>query len=241
MLVAGAAAFVGATVQSATGFGLVLVLAPALFATLDPFEALTAIFVLSFALNLLVLSDGGIGPVRWRLLAPVLLAAVPGLVLGVVLLEALSKPVLQIAVGVAVVAAALVQLRRRVELREGSLATAGGIGLATGTLTTSIGVSGPPLVLWLEGARVSPAEMRVSLAAAFMALNIGGAAVLLLGADGDPVSLGVLLPLLGLVVAGHVAGAVLHRRLDHDRFSLVVLGLVACTGTASVVAGLAAL
>lgn len=241
MIVAGAAAFVGATVQSATGFGLVLVLAPALFATLDPYEALTAIFVLSFALNLLVLADGGVRPVRWRLLAPVLIAALPGLVLGVVLLEALSKPVLQIAVGIAVVAAALVQMRRRVELREGSLATAGGIGVVTGTLTTSIGVSGPPLVLWLEGAGVSPAEMRVSLAASFMALNIAGGTVLVAGADGDPVSLGVLLPLLALVLAGHVAGALLHRRLDHGRFSLIVLGLVACTGFASAVAGLTSL
>jgi uncharacterized protein len=240
MLVAGAAAFVGATVQSATGFGLVLVLAPALFAVLDPYEALTAIFALSFALNVLVLADGGFGPVRWRLLAPVLLAAVPGLVLGVVLLDALSKPVLQVAVGVAVVAAALVQLRRRVEIHESPLA-AGAVGVVTGTLTTSVGVSGPPLALWLEGAGARPAEMRASLAASFLALNVGGGAVLLVGADGDPVSLGVLLPLLALVVAGHAAGALVFRRLDHRRFSLIALGLVACTGVASAVAGLISL
>ena len=46
-------------------------------------------------------------------------------------------------------------------------------------------------------------------------------------------------PLLGLVVAGYALGAVAFRRLDRERFYTLVLVLVACTGVASIVAGLA--
>jgi uncharacterized membrane protein YfcA len=80
VLLAAAATLAGAAVQSATGFGFALVASPALFAVLDPYEAVTAIAALGVALNVLVLADGGPGPVLWRGLVPLL---------GVLLLEAL--------------------------------------------------------------------------------------------------------------------------------------------------------
>ena len=43
MLLAAVAAFAGAFVQSATGMGFALVLSPALFAVMDPEEAVTAV------------------------------------------------------------------------------------------------------------------------------------------------------------------------------------------------------
>ena len=50
---------------------------------------------------------------------------------------------------------------------------------------------------------------------------------------------GAVAPLLVLVVAGYALGAVAFRRLDRERFFKLVLVLVALTGAASVVAGLA--
>jgi uncharacterized protein len=239
MLLAAAAALVGAAVQSATGFGFALILSPALLAALDPYEAVTALLALGLALNLLVLFDGGRpGPVRWRELVPVLAAAVPGLALGAVALALLSKSVLQVVVGLVVIAAAAVQLRGRLTGSPPRRRSAAAAGLASGALTTSISVSGPPLVLWLESRGVAPAELRATLAASFLALNLAGFLVLVPLAGGDRVvSLGDFLPLLGLVVAGHVAGARAFKRLDPRRFSLAVLGLVVLTGVASVVAG----
>jgi hypothetical protein len=46
-------------------------------------------------------------------------------------------------------------------------------------------------------------------------------------------------PLLALVVVGYALGALAFRRLDRERFYTVALALVAGTGAASVVAGLA--
>jgi uncharacterized membrane protein YfcA len=238
MVLAAVAAFAGASVQSATGFGFALILTPALFAELDSHEAITVVLALSCALNLLVLADSGPGPVRWRMLAPMLLAAIPGLALGAVVLSVAPKAALQITVGIAVIAAAVVQIRGSGHVLRGP---GWEVGLVSGTLTTSIGVSGPPIVLWLDAHGLTPAQLRASLAAAFMALNLAGGAIVLAAGGAGESDAGTLLPLLALVLAGHVVGAVAFRRLQGPVFSRIVLGLVAAAGVFSVVAGLASL
>ena len=238
MALAAVAAFAGAAVQSATGFGFALVLSPALFAVMDPVEAVTALLVLGLALNLLVLFEDGLPEhVDWRALVPMLVAAVPGLAVGAVALTELSKQVLQVAVGLAVIAAAGWQLwapRPRL-----STAAAWATGFASGALTTSISVSGPPLVLWLTAQGVRPEEFRASLAASFLALNLAGGVILLSAEGTGAFDAGAVALLLVLVVAGYALGAVAFRRLDRERFFNLVLVLVALTGAASVVAGLA--
>jgi uncharacterized membrane protein YfcA len=252
MVLAAAATLAGATVQSATGFGFALILSPALFAVLDPYEAVTALLGLGLALNLLVLfGEGRPGPVRWRAIAPMLLAALPGLALGTALLALLPKPTLQIVVGIAVLVAAALQGRgdgsaAEADPGEGratepSLGSACAVGLASGALTTSTSVSGPPIVLWLQAHGVRPDELRASLAASFLVLNlVGGAAVLVAGGTGEAVGAAIIAPLLALTLVGHLLGARLFRRLDARRFRSIALGLVALAGAASVGAGLAA-
>jgi uncharacterized protein len=243
MALAAIAALVGAFIQSATGFGFALVLSPALFAVLEPEEAVGTMLVLGLALNLLVLVEGG-WHADWRRVGPILLAALPGLVAGVLLLSALSKEALQVMVGLAVIAAGAWQLRTRRAAsdarRRAELPAAAGwaVGFVSGTLTTSISVSGPPIVLWLEAHGVRPAEFRASLAASFLALNLTGWVVLFAAEGSGSLDAGVVAPLLGVVLAGHVLGAVAFRRLDPDRFFGIALALVLCTGVASLVAGL---
>lgn len=243
IVLAGAAALLGALVQSATGFGFALVLSPALFAVLDPYEAITTMLLLGPPLNLLVLADSGRGRAQWRVLAPMLAAAVPGLLLGVLALELFSKAALQVLVGAGVVGAAGWQLRRRSGSGEGHApGTARGAGVAgvlSGVLTTSISVSGPPIVLWLEALGLRPAELRASLAASFLFMNVAGGIVVVAAGGTGAVRPDVLAPLLGLVLAGHVLGLLAFRHIAGPAFSLVALGLVMCAGVASLVAGVA--
>jgi hypothetical protein len=232
MALAAVAAFAGAAIQSASGMGFALVLSPALFAVMDPEEAVTAVLLLGAALCVLVLIESrrvatyGLG----RLLVP----AVPGLLAGVVVLAVLSKQALQVGVGVAVVAAAAWQLRHRAAVRIPATAA----GFLSGVLTTSISVNGPPLALWLESQAVPPARFRTTLAAAFLILDIAGIALIASREGVDVIDPGRVGPLLGCVLVGYGLGAVAFRRLDAERFSTIVLSLVICTGVASVVAGL---
>jgi uncharacterized protein len=232
MVLAALAAFAGAAVQSTSGLGFALVLSPALFAVMEPEEAVTAVLLLGAALCLLVLVESH--RVATHGLLRLLVPAVPGLAVGVVVLAALSKESLQVGVGLAVVAAAAWQLRHRAPVRIPAAAA----GFLSGVLTTSISVNGPPLALWLESERVPPASFRATLAAAFLLLDIAGVALIVAREGADTVDLGRLGPLLACVLAGYALGAVGFRRLDAERFSAVVLGVVICTGLASVVAGL---
>ena len=233
MLLAALAAFVGAFVQSASGMGFALVLSPALFLVMDPEEAVTAVLILGAVLCALVLFESrrvgthGLG----RLLVP----AVPGLAVGLVVLTALSKDALQIGVGVVVVAAALWQLRHGAAALRLSAVVA---GFAGGVLTTSISVNGPPLALWLESERVPPAVFRATLAAAFLILDVAGIALIVSREGTDVVDPGWLLPLLACVLVGYGLGAAGFRRLDAERFSVIVSTIIICTGLASVAAGI---
>ncbi|HEY8770859.1 MAG TPA: sulfite exporter TauE/SafE family protein [Thermoleophilaceae bacterium] len=247
MILAAAATLVGAVAQSATGFGFALIAGPALFAVLDPHEAVTLLAILGALLSVLVISDAGWTRVRWRAILPMLAAALPGLGLGLLALELLPKAGLQLGVGVAVLLAGLFQLRRQTPPpRESTgsvgLGSAGLAGVTSGALTTSLGVSGPPLVLWLEAEGLRPAELRASLSAGFLGMNVAGGALLLAvsGSRAAP-GVGLVLPLLGLVAAGHVAGAIAFRRLPEHAFRTAVLGLVVAAGLASAAAGLAGL
>jgi uncharacterized membrane protein YfcA len=232
MLLAAVAAFAGAFVQSATGMGFALVLSPALFAVMDPEEAVTAVLLLGAVLCALILVESrGVGTHGLgRLLVP----ALPGLAVGLVLLAALSKEALQVGVGVVVVAAAAWQLRHSAGLRLRAVVA----GFLSGVFTTSISVNGPPLALWLEAERVPPAVFRATLAAAFLILDIAGVALIVSREGGDAVDLGQLGPLVACILAGYALGAVGFRRLDAERFSAIVLTVVICTGLASVLAGI---
>src|SRR5919108_4598831 len=113
MPLAAVAALVGASLQSATGFGFALVLSPALFAAVEPVEAVTSLLVVSLALNVLVLFERGRPEhVDWRALAPLLIAALPGLGAGAGGRTLVSKDDSRVTVGIAVFGAAGWQLRR---------------------------------------------------------------------------------------------------------------------------------
>src|SRR3954464_3589094 len=96
MALAAVAALTGAFVQSTTGFGFALVLSPALFAVMDPVEAVMALLVLGFALSLLVLFERGRPRhVDWHSLVPMLAAALPGLGVGAIAVTQASQGALQ--------------------------------------------------------------------------------------------------------------------------------------------------
>jgi len=121
--------------------------------------------------------------------------------------------------------------------REPPLASACAVGLASGALTTSTSLSGPPIALWLQAHRIPPEEFRASLAASFLGLTVAGGAVL--AAAGmlslDPA---VVLPLLGLTVIGQILGVRVFRGLDEAQLRSAVLALVLAAGVASLVAGI---
>jgi uncharacterized membrane protein YfcA len=160
----------------------------------------------------------------------------------VLVLRALPKSVLQIAVGVAVIGAAALRARAR---REAGAPSPGdprarlALGFLTGTLSTSAGVNGPPIALWFAHRGLGPAAIRDSLSAAFLGLGIIAGVVLapVLAAAGVEVDWGALGVALVCVVAGHAVGRRAFARIDAARYEPLLLAIVVVAGAASIVAG----
>jgi uncharacterized membrane protein YfcA len=221
-----AVALVAAVVQASTGLGFALILSPAVFALLEPESAVVAITVLGLALNGLVLFGERRRPlVAWREVGPILVASVPGALCGVLILRALPKSVLQIAVGAAVIGAAVLRARAR---RDATAPTPGdprarvALGFATGAHRG-----------------LGPAEIRDSLSAAFLALGIIAAVILapVLAVADVEIEWGELAAALVCVVAGHAVGRRAFARIDARRYEPLLLAIVVAAGAASIVAG----
>ena len=247
MLLAAVATLVAAAIQSATGLGFAMIAAPALLAVLEPREAITILLLLGLVVSLLLLfAERRTLAIRRHDLTVVLAAALPGLVLGIVVLEAVTKEQLQVLTGAVVIVVAAVQLAMPEADHAGGAggavadrpATAAVVGVLVGGLTTSTSVNGPPLALWLFARGADPAEVRDTLAAAFLALNAFGLGALALTGDGlsaDGGHLGLLVPVTAL---GWLGGRPAFERLEGGGFRLVSLLVVLAAGVASLFAGL---
>jgi uncharacterized membrane protein YfcA len=232
---AGLGIFAGAAVQSATGFGFSLVLAPLAFAAVDhPAQAVWLSGLLSLLVNVLTLATERrrAEPIREEA-AWILAWSVPGALLGVWVLRALSAAALQILVSGVVVASLLTRRRPARTTGQAPSSYAPGwrrpaAGVALGALNTSVGPGGPPVVLYLLGRGLAPARMRDTLGAIFLASGVVGVAILAATQTGPLPPSTALAAGVPLAVAGHLAGRPLFRRLErHGYEAALALVLVA--------------
>ncbi|HEV2775637.1 MAG TPA: TSUP family transporter [Solirubrobacteraceae bacterium] len=223
--VAALAVLVGAALQSATGFGFSLVAAPLLFAVLGPQEAVSAGVLLGLLLNGLTLATERRRPVVLTRDARLLVGwSVPGLLLGALALRELPERPLSALVGVAVLAGLAVRLRGGAAALRPRAWHAPAAGAASGALATANSVSGPPLAFYLLGRGATPAAMRDTLAAVFIAQSLLALPVLLLsGTFTLPSGVWVL---LAAALVGQVAGRRVFAWLQGERHERAVLAVL---------------
>jgi uncharacterized membrane protein YfcA len=235
-LVAAAAVAAGAALQSATGFGFSIVAAPLVFAAFEPEEAVGLLILLSALVNLLTLVSERRRPRPVvRECAVVLVFALPGAVAGVALLQALDPVALQIAVSVGVVATLIARrlAKRRTPAWGGPIA-----GFASGALTTSTTTAGPPLIVYLLGRGLEPAQVRDTVPVCFLGINLVGVIALwVTGTSGAVPDARVVALLVPVAAVGHLAGRPLFAALVRSgRYEAVLTAIL----IASVASGLAA-
>ncbi len=248
-----ATVLVGMSVQGAIGFGFAFFVSPAAFAAFEPEQAVTLVVILGIAINSLVLFGERRRPqVALGPLTTIAVAAVPGMLLGAWVLTAVDQDLLQLLVGVVVLAGALVQglgvarggedrapAVHRKHLRDLPLPELAG-GFGAGILTTSVSVNGPALVLTFSHLGLRGARLRDSLAAALLTLS-ALAAVIVIAIAGSERALPqgwVLLACLPALLIGHRFGASVFRRLDDGSHHRATLAAAALAGLLSIGAAL---
>jgi uncharacterized protein len=161
-------------------------------------------------------------------------AALPGLALGALAVSHLSKPPLQLAVGVAILAALAFRLDRPGRL--GAPGFGAAAGFVAGALTTTVGINGPPLVIWLRARRATITELRDTLAVVFLGLNL--IAIPTVAARGGRIPAALVPALAAGLLAGHLLGLQAHRRLAPRTLDRALRVILAAAAVGSIVAAL---
>ena len=160
--------FVAAVLRSFTGFGLALVVVPALSLFVAPAQVVVISSALAFSISLLSVRSFR-RQVTLAEMAPLLLTAGVGTAVGVTVLALISVQLFQLLVGLAVLLACAgiaVSAPGRV-LHVPGLAWVA--GLLSGLMNGALAIPGPPMILYALMTEAEPARSRALLMAFFMA------------------------------------------------------------------------
>lgn len=197
LVLAALACFTGAYVQTAIGFGMAVVAAPILF-YLDPALVPGPLMVV---LLVMCLVNG------WRfrkglelnLLAPALLARIPGSAVGVWLLAVLPLQWLAVLIAITIMLGVLVRLKDiALPMTRANMALGGFLSGVMGTSTT---IGGPPMVLVMHGADMH--RIRANLAGFFVVSTLMSVGALASGGFLTQAHLMTALPLAPAALLGN--------------------------------------
>jgi uncharacterized membrane protein YfcA len=223
-----------------TGFGYALLSVPPLLLLYEP-EMVVALTISVGTLTSVIVVATARREMDRRLILLLLPGAFAGLLLGAELLRVVDPTILKIVVGAFVAAYSIMMFRGYQPSGMGSGWAATVAGIASGALTTSTGLSGPPIVILFSARRLTRDAFRVTISAYFVVVNLVGFAILLTGGtigEREVVTTAVLIPPAAL---GVLAGTRLARRLSAARFRSLTVGLLLLTGLMGVGTALNAL
>ncbi len=232
-----AAAFAGAFLQSAIGFGFALVAAPVFLLVMQSAAAMQVLVAIH------VVQSAMLVPGLWRkasrkLLVPMLLGSLAGIPLGLAIYLALDLDTLKLTVGIVMLLfTALLIARDAGWLKQAfssngppNSSAAASVGACAGALTSVLVLPGPPLILYVAARNMDKAESR-ALSLTFFAFCY--VVVTLTHAFGLGMSretwalVGWLSP---AVVAATVLGAIWARSLSEQRFRIGIIAVSLLSG-----------
>ena len=233
LLVALLSALLAGAVSGLTGFGLALISTPLLLFVYEPRTVVVITFVLSIFINLAVVWDSWRDADR-RVVIALLPPAFVGIVVGAEVLRVVNPLYIRLAVGVVVVFSALLLLREirlpGAETRWGTVVA----GWASGALSTSTGLAGPPIVLLLASRGLPKRVFRGSSALYFLVMSVAGLVILFYRGLFDASDVQLMLVLIPVAFVGKAIGTAMLKRTSEKAFRTTTLGIVILTGTLGV-------
>ncbi len=213
------------------GFGSAMVTSPLYGLIYGPVQGVATVMLLETGVTLLLLPEA-LPRTRWRDIGPMSLAAVLAVPLGSFVLITADADVMRRVIASVVLVFALVMLRGWRYRGSRRVATTAGVGLMSGTMAGSVGMGGPPVILYLLSGPDAAAQNRANIITFFA---IVGAMVLaslvVAGAVGVETVWRAALLMLPFLAAAHAgrrlfrhANEVLYRRVALYFLLAVALG-----------------
>ena len=227
-----AVVFVATLIRSILGFGEALVAVPLLALRLPVSVAAPLAVLVSVAIAaVIVLQDWR--DVHLRSATGLILAALPGIPVGILLLARGNEQIVKLVLGLIIIGFSLYSLTAKTtpHLREDHPRWLFGCGFVSGVLGGAYGMNGPPLAVYGALRKWSPQHFRATLQCYFLAASLVGlAGYSALGIWSGTVTRYFLLSLPAMVTAILIGRALNREMRDTGFFRFVYLGLVAIGG-----------
>ena len=225
LAVSSLAIFLAAVVRGFSGFGFSLLAITAISLVMPAREIVPSIFLLEVAASLNLIPSIW-REIDWRGLAWLLLGYVVALPFGVYALANVPAPPMQVALGLFVIATAILMLRGfRLEKTPGKVATTA-TGAASGILNGAFGTGGPPVVLFYFSTPAAAAVGRASVIAFFLSTDTLGLAELARNGLVTQQSFIQFVAWLPALLIGVFVGAKGFKHMDQAQFRKAVLWIL---------------
>ncbi len=221
-------------ISGLAGFGFGLVSIPPLLMLYPPAVVVIVTKTLTLATSWVVIAHG------WRharrdLILSVFPTAVIGTFIGLRLLEVATPEMIKIVAGLVVISFALVMLKVDLRGRVTHRAVGPFAGLISGMMSTTVGMTGPPVIITFTLQGVPKHAFRISIALYFVLLDLLGLPAMIsrgLATKDDLILAGLLVP---AAFGGRVIGIALSDKVSQQRFNRGTLVLLLVTGTIGVI------
>ncbi|MBP1970966.1 putative membrane protein YfcA [Virgibacillus natechei] len=218
---------IASILQTSTGFGFSIVATPFLLLLFDPREAVQINLILSLVIScsliMKIRKDIDVGMVK-RLVH----GSIVGLPIGIVVFLVMDMTLLKLGVGVLILLLSLLLvLNFRIAQTMRRDVTIGGVA---GGLTTSIGMPGPPVLLYFSGTNTTKEKLRGTILAFYLFVYFVS---LLIQVSFAGTSKEIWLSSvagLPLVIIGLVLGQVMFKRINQRFFRLLTYVLLFFSG-----------
>lgn len=177
LLLAGLAVTAGAVAQAVSGIGFTLVSGPLLVVLLGQSDGVRVSVALSLVLNLVVLAPEA-RQVRWSVLPALLVPAAVATPATALALRHVDARVAQLLAGLVTLVGAWLVARGRGWAKAGRARAAVAAGALSGAMNVTAGIGGPAVALFAQVAGWPIGQVRPTLQAYFLTLNVVALGVL---------------------------------------------------------------
>jgi hypothetical protein len=218
-----------ALLQGLSAFGFSLLSLPLLSIFYSPKALVPMLLLFSMIINLTVILS------CWRSFSfahirLLLLGGILGLPLGAKLLIIIDDVLLRRGIGFFVVIFTLLLLSGKHWVLKREKLAQPFIGFLSGIFSGSVGISGPPIILFLSNKGVTKDEFRANLSGYFFLLNLCTVPIYYHYGLFTPEVMNLTAGLMPYLLVGVISGALIARRLKSEVFSKIVLYLLLLSG-----------
>ncbi|ASN03954.1 sulfite exporter TauE/SafE family protein [Virgibacillus necropolis] len=218
---------VASILQTSTGFGFSIMATPFLLLLFEPREAIQINLILSLIISLSLIMKIK-QDIDYGILRRFMIGSFVGLPIGISIFLSLDMTVLKLFVSVLIlVLTFLLILKYRIKQTNIRDFTIGGL---SGAFTTSIGMPGPPILLYFSGTNTSKEALRATTLAFYLFIYFVSLIIQIIFVGTSKVIWVSSLEGLPMVIVGLITGQLLFKRINQHIFRMMTYVLLLFTG-----------